>query len=65
MLAAGGKFFQIDAAPWTPKFWGGIVEMLFGSIAKGSEVEVTLKTNPGQALQYLATLKRLAPRDAI
>jgi hypothetical protein len=57
VLAAGAKFLQIDATPWTPKFYGQIIELFFGPLARTAEAEAEALSNANQAFQYLAKLE--------
>ena len=56
-LAAGSKFMQIDASPWTPKFYWALFEAISGSISERGKLEEECKSNAGQAFQYLAKLE--------
>jgi hypothetical protein len=56
-LAAGAKFFEIDAAPWTPKFYGDLFERFFGSIDEVGKAKAEAQSNASQAFQYLARLE--------
>ncbi|MEH6433476.1 hypothetical protein [Massilia sp. DD77] len=59
ILEAGGKFLQIDAAPWTPKFWGAILECFSAAIATTAEHDKEIYlSNEKQAFHYLATIER-------
>jgi hypothetical protein len=53
---AGSKFMQVDAAPWTPKFYWALFEAIAGTIAERGKFKEQCKTNVGQAFQYLAKL---------
>ena len=57
VLAAGAKFFEIDAAPWTPKFYGDLFERFFGSIDEVGKAKAEAQSNASQAFQYLARLE--------
>jgi hypothetical protein len=56
VLAAGSTLLQIDATPWTPKFYGQIIEAFFGPLGNIAEAEAEARSNANQAYQYLATL---------
>jgi hypothetical protein len=60
VLAAGGKFFQIDATPLTPKFYAGLFEAVFTSFSEGLEAE--WKSNASQAFQYVARLETFSEK---
>lgn len=65
VLARGAKFLQIDAAPWTPKFYGSILEGLFGTLDDAAQDDEKRYTSEGQAFQYLARLEeRAGPSSA-
>jgi len=57
VLAAGGKFMQIDASPWTPKFYWGLFELFSTSIGARTKLEEDARSNAGHAFQYLAKLE--------
>jgi hypothetical protein len=52
------KMLQIDAAPWTPKFYGALLERLFGNVVDASEIERDQLSNKSQAFQYMGSLKK-------
>lgn len=57
LLQAGSKFLQVDAAPWTPKFWGAILEFFSTVISsKAEENRAAYLSNEKQAFHYLATV---------
>ena len=59
ILQGAGKFLQVDASPWTPKFWGAILES-FGVLAgvTAQEKSEAYLTNEKQAFHYLATVSQ-------
>ena len=58
VAVAGGKFMQVDAAPWTPKFWGAVIEMFGVSLdALTKDDQENLLSNKSQAFNYIATLE--------
>lgn len=57
VLATGGKFFQIDAAPWTPKFYGDLFKIFFDSSEEIAKAEMEARSNTEQAFQFLARLE--------
>jgi hypothetical protein len=58
VAVAGGKFLQVDAAPWTPKFWGAVLEMCGVSLDELSKSEQeNFLSNKSQAFNYIATLE--------
>jgi hypothetical protein len=61
VLEAGGRFMQVDASPWTPKFYWALFEAITGSVAERGKFEEQCKTNAGQAFQYLAKLESKLP----
>lgn len=59
VLSAGGKFLQVDAAPWTPKFWGAIIECFSSILGHAADRDKdSYLSNEKQAFCYLATLER-------
>jgi hypothetical protein len=65
VLVAGSKLLQIDASPWTPKFYGQIIEAFFGPLRKMAEAEAQARSNANQAYQYLATLAAGPPEQIV
>jgi hypothetical protein len=59
VLAAGAKSLEIDAAPWTPKFYGDLFERFFGSIDEIGKAKAEAQSNASQAFQYLAAWSRM------
>lgn len=57
VLTAGGKFFQINASPLTPKFYAGLFEAVFSSFSEQAAVD--WRSNASQAFQYVARLNSL------
>ncbi|MBZ5609566.1 MAG: hypothetical protein LAP38_14990 [Acidobacteriia bacterium] len=60
ILSPLSKVMQIDASPWTPKFYGQLFEAFFGSSGAVAEAEKEAQTNAGQAFQFLARLESKA-----
>ncbi len=58
LLEAGGKFFEIDAAPWTPKFYGDVIKIAIGLFNTRVEMEEKLSSNAGHAYQFLAKIDK-------
>jgi hypothetical protein len=55
-----GKVFEIDAAPWTPKFWGELVKALgFGFLSTMEERKKNL-SNEVQAFKFLRHAERIS-----
>lgn len=65
VLATGAQMLQIDAAPWTPKFYGQMLEALFGPIGKTAEAEEKARSNANQSFQYLTNLAAGPPEKVI
>jgi hypothetical protein len=65
VLATGSKLLQIDATPWTPKFYGQLIEAFFGPLDKMSEEAVKARSNSRQAFQYIATLAADPPNKVV
>jgi hypothetical protein len=58
IAVAGGKFLQVNAAPWTPAFWGAVLEMFGVSLDEFSKSEQeNFLSNKSQAFNYIATLE--------
>lgn len=52
------KILQIDAAPWTPKFYGEFIRSLgFGALAAASEKKSRL-SNASQAYQFMHNVEK-------
>jgi hypothetical protein len=63
ILEAGGKFLQVDASIWTPKFWGAILEIFSSTIYSAAEQDQrAYLSNEKQAFHYLATIQRKVPK---
>jgi hypothetical protein len=56
----GAKFLQVDASPWTPKFYGAILELLFGNVVDASKLDRAELNNKSQAFQYMGALKEFS-----
>jgi hypothetical protein len=61
VLSASAEFLKVDAAPWTPKFYGEVLKWLGVALNLTAKDEEALLTNQNQAFQYLATLERYHP----
>lgn len=57
VLATGGRLLQIDVAPWTPKFYGQVIEAFFETKRESEEARNLMRSNSGQAFQYLTNLR--------
>lgn len=53
----GGKCLQIDAAPWTPKFWGAIIGTFFESFDHAANEVAEAQAAQHRAFQYLAKME--------
>src|SRR5262249_443487 len=62
--AMSGKFLQIDAAPWTPKFYGGVLEMFGAKIGEAAKFESESRSNASCAFQFLSRLEHETSRRA-
>jgi hypothetical protein len=58
LIDRSGQFLQVDAGPWSPRFWGALLELVFGSLGESEEVRRQLRTNQGQAVQFCAGLRK-------
>ncbi|MBM4043800.1 MAG: hypothetical protein FJ279_01680 [Planctomycetes bacterium] len=57
VLDRAGKVFEIDTAPWTPKFYGDVLKALgFTALAYASARKESL-SNRSQALQFMARVE--------
>ncbi|HKU75255.1 MAG TPA: hypothetical protein VJR02_15195 [Pyrinomonadaceae bacterium] len=57
-----GKVFEIDAAPWTPKFWGELVKALgLGFLSTVEERKKNL-SNEVQAFKFLRCVERVSKK---
>jgi len=62
ILDAAGKIVEIDAAPWTPKFWGLLLKGLgLTCITTAAEKEETL-SNRYQAFKFMSEIQSAASR---
>jgi hypothetical protein len=65
VLDAAGKIVEIDAAPWTPKFWGLLLKSLgMMAITTASEQNERL-SNQYQAFKFMSELEAAAARPSI
>ncbi|HRH48884.1 MAG TPA: hypothetical protein PLP23_09030 [Panacibacter sp.] len=53
ILDAAGKILEIDAAPWTPKFWGQTLQALGTTIGLLADNEKDLRTNEKEAFRFM------------
>jgi hypothetical protein len=60
ILDKTGKLFEIDAAPWTPKFYGELLEALGLSVLGTLKERRASMSNKTQALRFMNTIKRNA-----
>jgi hypothetical protein len=51
-----GKIVQIDAAPWTPKFYGELLRALGITLLTGAEDQQDRLSNRTQAFQFMKTI---------
>lgn len=57
VLDKAGKIFEIDAAPWTPKFYGELLKALGFTLLTGIEEQTERLSNPNQAFQFMRTIE--------
>ncbi len=57
VLERTGKVFEIDAAPWTPKFYGELFKAVGFTILTGVEGQKENFSNRGQAHQFMRTIE--------
>jgi hypothetical protein len=53
-----GKILAIDAAPWTPKFWGGFLSALGSAFGLGITEDIENLTNKRQAFQFMRAIDK-------
>lgn len=58
ILDSVGCVFEIDVAPWTPKFWGELVKA-FGIAFPSSEQRKAKLTNESQAFQFMRIVEKV------
>lgn len=56
-LDAAGKIVEIDAAPWTPKFWGLLLKALGLSVITAAGEQEQALTNKYQAFQFMSAVE--------
>ena len=62
VLEATGKLAEIDATPWTPKFWSLILKALgITIVTSGAELKETL-SNQYQAFKFMSELESAAAK---
>lgn len=54
-----GKILAIDAAPWTPKFWGGFLSALGSAFGIGITEDIDKLSNKQQTFQFMRVLDKL------
>jgi hypothetical protein len=54
---AANDFFEIDAAPWTPKFWGAVLRTLGLDLLRGVRDHEDHLTNRAHAMTFLRTVE--------
>jgi len=57
VLSTTAKFFEIDAAPWTPKFYGVLFHAFFESAQATEDAMGKAASNASHAFQYIAHLE--------
>lgn len=57
ILDFAGKLFQIDAAPWTPKFYGQLLQALGVALLDTSSLETERVSNKSQAFQFMGLVE--------
>jgi hypothetical protein len=56
LLDAASRILQIEAAPWTPKFIGSVIQAVFPNILPSEEERRERNTNKYQAMQFMSQL---------
>ena len=57
VLEVGLKVFEIDVAPWTPKFYGELLGALTGGVLTTAEARKASLTNRAQAYQFMSVIE--------
>jgi hypothetical protein len=65
VLEKTGKVFEIDAAPWTPKFYGELLKALGFSLLTGVENQKQNLSNKNQAFQFMRTVEKTEVPDML
>ena len=61
VLEATGKFMQVEASLWTPKFWGALIESISVIVGNAAKQDCeTYLSNENQAFLYLASIESAA-----
>jgi hypothetical protein len=60
ILEQGIRFLEIDASPWTPKFYAQVLGTFFGSFRETTEAMKEARKNSSQAYQFMYTLREAA-----
>jgi hypothetical protein len=56
LLDSLGRVLQIDAAPWTPKFFGSLIQAFLPNLGPTDEERLERTANKYQAMQFLSKL---------
>jgi hypothetical protein len=62
ILDVAGKVVEIDAAPWTPKFWGLLLKALGMTVITAASERAETLSNKYQAFQFMGELEAAASR---
>lgn len=62
VLDAAGKVAEIDAAPWTPKFWALLLKALGITLVTSAAEQKEMLSNKYQAFKFMGDLKETASR---
>ncbi len=57
ILDATGKIVEIDAAPWTPKFWGLLLKAIGLSVITTAGEQQEMLTNKYQAFKFMSDIE--------
>lgn len=56
-LDAAGKVVEIDAAPWTPKFWGLLLKAIGLSLVTAAGEQQEMLSNKYQAFKFMSEVE--------
>jgi hypothetical protein len=63
ILDTVGRVLRIEASPWTPRFFGDVLEAVAPGLLEANVEREARASNKGQALQFLAALTKMPSRD--
>jgi len=63
-LDAAGKIAEIDAAPWTPRFWALLLKALGIAVIETAEEQKEKLTNRYQAFKFMGEIEKSGRRGS-